>query len=73
MSLGLCMTLGVGKRMPLYIGNSRMKNAFGCKTRRKLLLRSSILLIDVASPEVIYTIKSQSVLKLNFDKITCSF
>ena len=53
--LGVCMTSGLTKRMPLRSGAFRCKHVFGCKIRQKSPLRSGILF---ASPEVMHTPRS---------------
>jgi len=60
--LGLCTASGLAKRMPLRGGNFRFKNVFGRKNRRKLPLRSGILL---ACSEVVH--KPRSDFPLHFD------
>jgi len=49
--LGLCMTSGFAKRMPLRKADFRFLNAFGRKIHRKSALRSGILF---ANPKVMH-------------------
>jgi len=61
--LGLCMTSGLAKRVPLRIAAFRVLNVFGRKIRQNSPLRSGIFF---ASPEVMHRPRSHS--PLHFDK-----
>jgi len=61
--LGLCMTSGLAKRVPLHIADFRFLNVFGRKIRQNSPVRSGIFF---AGPEVMHRPRSHS--PLHFDK-----